>query len=84
MTIKEAVETCLQSGLFGWNLVEYAQSIVNKAMAYSYNNSFDMPSKAFEKGKGYCWQQAKALQKILRSLGFKCYLVYASINTITH
>ncbi len=82
MTIKEAVETCLQSGLFGWNLVEYAQSLVNKAMAYSYNNSFDMPSKAFEKGKGYCWQQAKTLQRILNFLGFKCYSVYATKNQI--
>jgi hypothetical protein len=82
MKIKEAVEICKKSELTEWKLVEYAQSIVHNNMAYSYNNSFDMPFKAFEKGKGYCWQQAKTLQKILRSLGFTCYLVYAVKNRI--
>lgn len=61
-------------------MVEFAQILTHKNMAYSYENSFDMPNAAFEKGKGYCWQQAKALQKILRALGFECYLVYAVKN----
>ncbi len=82
MTITEAVETCIQSGLSGWRLVEYAQFLVNKNMVYSYDNSFDMPTKAFERGKGYCWQQAKSLQKILNNLGFECYCVYATRNKI--
>jgi hypothetical protein len=51
-------------------------------MAYSYDNSFDMPFNAFKKGKGYCWQQARSLQKILYLLGFNCNLVYAVKNRI--
>lgn len=82
MTIKEAVENCRNSKLSDWELVEYAQHLIHNNMAYSYNNSFDMPAKAFEKGKGYCWQQAKVLQKVLCALGFHCYLVYATRNAI--
>ena len=82
MTLKEAIEVCGKSNLSGWELVEYAQCLVHSNMTYSYDNSFDMPFKAFEKGKGYCWQQAKSLQYILNRLGFKCYLVYATKNQI--
>ncbi|MDR0288065.1 MAG: hypothetical protein LBI03_10245 [Clostridiales bacterium] len=80
MTISEAIKKCIDSNLIDWELVAYTQRLVNKNMAYSYDNSFDMPVKAFEKGKGYCWQQAKALQKILLTLGFKCYAIYAIRN----
>jgi hypothetical protein len=80
MTINEAVRTCKESDLTGWELVAFAQRLVNKNMAYSYDNSFDMPVRAFEKGRGYCWQQAKALQKILLGLDFHCYAVYAVKN----
>jgi len=80
MTLEEAVEICKQSFLSGWDLVEYAQSFVNKNMAYSYDNSFDMPTKAFKRGRGYCWQRAKSLQKILNDLGFECHCVYAAKN----
>jgi len=82
MTINEAIKICKKSNLSGWDLVEYAQCLVHKNMTYSYGNSFDMPFKAFEKGKGYCWQQAKSLQDILRKLGFRCYPVYATKNQI--
>ena len=63
-------------------MVEYAQKYVHKNMLYSYDNSFDMPYKAFKKGRGYCWQQAKVLQKILQSLNFNSNLVYAVKNQI--
>ena len=82
METNEAINNCLSSNLSGWELVEYAQKFVHMNMTYSYDNSFDMPHKAFEKGKGYCWQQAKALQNILLTLGFECYLVYATKNQI--
>lgn len=82
MTFNEAIQICRDSNLSGWELIEYAQSLVHENMVYSYDNSFDMPCKAFKKGKGYCWQQAKVLQKILRSLGFECCLVYATRNQI--
>jgi len=80
MTINDAIQDCKKSKLTEWELVKYAQLLVHNNMTYSYNNSFDMPSKAFKKGRGYCWQQAKILQKILNELGFNCYLVYAVKN----
>lgn len=81
MTISDAVSACVDSGLSGWDLVCFAQSVVNKTMTYSYTNSYDMPSFAFRKGRGYCWQQAKALMLILRRLGFNCHMVFAAKNT---
>jgi len=82
MTIKEAIKNCKDSNLSGWELVEYAQHLIHGNMAYSYNNSYDMPAKAFKKGRGYCWQQSKVLQKVLCALGFDCYLIYATRNAI--
>lgn len=78
MTIQQAIEQCRTSGLTGWDLVEYAQKLVAGNMKYSYFNSFDMPETAFEKGMGYCWQQAGALNRILKGLGFASRLVYAT------
>jgi hypothetical protein len=80
MTIHEAVKICTESNLTGWEMVAFAQRLVHDNMAYSYDNSLDMHVKAFERGRSYCWQQAKALQKILLVLGFQCYAVYAAKN----
>ena len=80
MNVKEAVEQCKQSGLNGFELIEYAQRLVCSNMKYSYSNSFDHPCKAFEKGYGYCWQQASVLNRILRKLGAESKLVYSTQN----
>lgn len=80
MTIAEAIGECRSTGFAGWLLVEYAQKFVNAHMQYSWFNSFDMPGKAFERGMGYCWQQAGALNMILRGLGFDSRLVHAFRN----
>jgi hypothetical protein len=80
MTIIEAINQCQSTGLTGWSLVEYAEKLVASHMQYSYFNSFDMPGKAIEKGMGYCWQQAGALNMILASLGIDSHLVYAVKN----
>jgi hypothetical protein len=80
--IEEAIAHCKNTNLFGWELVEYVQKFIHVRMAYSYNNSFDMPYIALKKGKGYCWQQAVVLQKILNYLNFKCNLVYSIKNYI--
>ncbi len=77
MTIADAVQACRETGLSGWALVAYAQHLVSGRMRYSYFNSFDMPETAFEKGGGYCWQQAGALNRILKGLGFESCLVHA-------
>jgi hypothetical protein len=78
--VKEAIEQCRQSGLIGIELIEYAQRLVCLNMNYSYLNSFDPPSKAFEKGYGYCWQQASVLNYILKKLGIESKLVYSTQN----
>ena len=83
MELNEAIESCINTNFSGWKLVEYAQNLVHKNMVYSYDNSFDMPFVAFKKGKGYCWQQAKVLHKILNILNFDCCLVYAVKNQIS-
>lgn len=80
MTISEAVTQCQDTGLAGWALVEYAQKLVAGSMKYSYSNSYDMPEAAFEKGMGYCWHQASALNMILIALGLNSRLVQAFRN----
>lgn len=77
MKLHEAVEVCRCSGLEGVELIQFAQKMVGTWMAYSYSNSFDFPSRALERGKGYCWQQASILNRILLALGFQSRLVYA-------
>ncbi len=80
MTIEDATRVCRETGLSGWELVAFAQRLVAKRMAYSYFNSYDMPEAAFEKGMGYCWQQAGALNLILTGLGIDSRLVHAFRN----
>ncbi len=82
MDIKEAIAQCKKSGLTGIELIEYAKRLVGSNMKYSYTNSFDFPLRAFQKGRGYCWQQASVLNNILRKLGFKSKLVYSTQNII--
>jgi len=80
MTIKDAIAACQASGLTGWDLASHTQALVCAQMTYSYDNSFDFPLRAFARGKGYCWQQAGALNLILRGLGFESRLVHAMRN----
>lgn len=80
MTLTEAADECRQSELTGWELVAFAQRLVNRRMRYSVENSLDRPAAAFAKGQGYCWHQAGALNEILLSLGFDSRLVHAFRN----
>ena len=82
MTIDEAVLQCRGTGLAGWELVACAQALVSAQMTYSYTNSYDTPEQAFEKGRGYCWHQASALNGILAKLGIQSRLVHAVRNEI--
>ena len=68
-TIDDAVEACQQTKLQGWDLVAYAQHLVARKFTYSRLNTWDTPSRAFERGMGYCEQQALALKKIYDRLG---------------
>jgi hypothetical protein len=80
MTLEKAVEVCRGTGLAGWGLVAFAQHLVNQNMQYSIANSLDIPQVAFEKGQGYCWHQASALNVILLRLGFNSRLVHSYRN----
>src|SRR5690349_3570940 len=62
-TIDDAVEVCERTHLQGWNLVAYAQHLTARKFTYSRLNTWDTPSRAFERGMGYCEQQALALKK---------------------
>lgn len=81
MTIDGAVSVCRETGLSDWELAAFAQRLVAGRMSYSYFNSFDSPKTAFEKGMGYCWQQAGALSMILKKLGLDCRLVHSVRNS---
>lgn len=76
-TIDDAVEVCRRSGLQGWALIAYAQHLVARKFTYSRLNTWDMPSRAFERGMGYCEQQVLALKRIYDRLGIACTPVFS-------
>lgn len=77
MKIEEAIKCCKDSGLVGWELVTFVQKLVGEQMSYSNTNPTQFPKKAFERGEGYCWQQAACIHYILKELHMKSELVYA-------
>jgi hypothetical protein len=77
-TIEDAVKVCKDSGLSGWDLVAYAQNLTARKFTYSRRNPWDTPARAFERGEGYCQQQALALKEIYDRLGIDCRPVYAA------
>jgi transglutaminase-like putative cysteine protease len=76
-TIDDAVEACRRTDLQGWELVAYAQNLAARKFTYSRLNTWDTPSRAFERGMGYCEQQALALKKIYDRLGIETRPVFA-------
>lgn len=76
-TIDDAIEACQRSQLQGWELVAYAQNLAARKFTYSRLNTWDTPSRAFERGMGYCEQQALALKKIYDRLGIETRPVFA-------
>jgi hypothetical protein len=79
-TISLAVERLRETGKVGWPLVEAARKLVEERMEYSRRNSFDSAPRAFERGYGYCQQQAYMLVDILNRLGFEAKVVGAYKN----
>jgi len=78
VNLKDAVVVCRQSGLEGWELVQFAQRLVTKKFSiYSTLNLWDPPGRAFIFGTGYCTQYNLALKRILDRLGFKTGTVFA-------
>jgi hypothetical protein len=78
VTIDDAVNACKATGLSGWDLVAYAQNLTARKFSYSRQNPWDTPAKAFERGEGYCQQQALALKEIYDRLGIQSKVVYAA------
>src|SRR6266581_4382738 len=76
-TIDDAVEACRRTHLQGWDLVVYAQNLAAQKFTYSRLNTWDTPSRAFERGMGYCEQQALALKKIYDKLGIETRPVFS-------
>jgi hypothetical protein len=79
-TIEEAVKMLKASGNTGTELIKAARSVTITRMQYCRRNSFDSYKTAFERGYGYCQQQAHALKYILTQLGFNAWVVYANRN----
>ena len=76
-TIDDAVEACRRTQLHGWDLVAYAQNLAARKFTYSRLNTWDTPSRAFERGMGYCEQQVLALKHIYDQLGIEARPVFA-------
>jgi hypothetical protein len=76
-TLEDAVVVCRRTRLEGWDLVAYAQHLVARKFTYSRLNTWDTPSRAFERGRGYCEQQALALKHVYDGLGIHCRPVFA-------
>jgi hypothetical protein len=76
-TIDDAVRSCRASGLTGLPLVAYAQRLAARKFSYSRRNPWDGWARAFERGMGYCIQQALALKLIYDDLGVKSRTVQA-------
>lgn len=60
--------------------VENARKLVITRMQYCRRNSFDSYEIAFERGYGYCIQQAQALAHLLTKLNLTAYVVQATEN----
>ena len=80
LTLEEAAVQLAATGKAGWDLVEAARALTAERMQYCRRNSFDSPAKAFERGYGYCVQQAHALAALLGRLGIEAKVVQAFRN----
>ncbi len=76
-SIDDAVAACRRAQLHGSSLVAYAQHLAASKFTYSRLNTWETPSRAFERGMGYCDQQAAALKKIYDRLGIESRPVFA-------
>lgn len=80
LTLEEAARQLVATGMTGTALVEAARALVADRMVYCRRNSFDSPATAFQRGYGYCTQQAYALVELLARLGIEAQPVYAFRN----
>lgn len=77
--LDDAVAVCRDSGLAGWDLVEFAQQLVHRKFTrYSILSVWESPGWAFKNSRGYCNQYNTALWWLLRELGFDAERVFAT------
>jgi hypothetical protein len=76
-TIEDAIAACRRTGMQGRDIVAYAQNLAARKFAYLRRNPWDSPARAFERGMGYCKQQALALKMIYDRLGIRSDPVFA-------
>lgn len=78
-TLDDAVRVSRATGLTGWDLVAYAQSLVHRKFSrYSILSLWEPPGLAFRNSRGYCNQYNSALWRVLRDLGFDAERVFAT------
>jgi hypothetical protein len=80
LDISEAANSLRNTDVHGWALVKKATSLVHNRMKYCRRNSFDHYEKAFERGYGYCQQNAYALKTLLTKLGLQARVVQSFRN----
>ncbi len=80
LTLDEAARQLSGAGKTGADLAAAARALVAERMQYCRRNSFDSPARAFQRGYGYCTQQAYALTGLLARLGIEARPVYAFRN----
>jgi hypothetical protein len=79
VTIEDAVQACRERGGTELERIAYARSLCARKFEYSRRNPWDSPARCFERGYGYCVQQALALELICRGLGLDCWPVQAYV-----
>lgn len=78
-TIRDAIWAGRTSGLSGWELVEFARSLVHRKFTrFSILNLWETPGRAFRNSRGYANQYNGALAEILEGLGFQVARVFAT------
>jgi hypothetical protein len=80
LTLEEAARQLQATGKGGEALVEAARALATDRMQYCRRNSFESPARAFQRGYGYCVQQAYALAELLERLGIEAKVVHAFRN----
>ncbi len=79
LSLDAAERLCRDSGLAGWQLVDFAAQLVSEQFqAHSLWHLWENPATAMRNRRGWAGQYNLALEALLRRLGFDTLLVHAS------
>ncbi len=77
--LADAVIACQETGLVGWDLVDYATGLVHRKFShYSFWHLWETSERAFINSRGCAEQYNMALGRVLHELGFKVQPVHSS------